>query len=630
MVATTTARQRHTQAAVSAEYARWKNLGVATFPGPLGKKGPREPDWPNLPHAAAWALTELAATSALVNLVVRTGPTADGTRWLAAIDLDGKCPCAHDQDAHHDLEGACSHVGNTDRACPCQKYDGVPPDTALALLLPLLPPGVAVSRTARGYHIIFWVERPLPNGTLPMYSADVFGGRDPHALQVPPSLHPSGAVYQWVQEPGADLPVVDLEAVGLAPDPTATASARPRLSGTGGQRTPATADQQAEFETLMAALGVRPRGRIEEFHNCPFHGESEPSLHVDWRAAVFHCFGSNCAEQGGLRRLRELVGDLLPPSCNPSSDPEGGVGRGLQLGGKQVRAERDRLADGLDALGEVVRAERMRGCREATFDAADADLEAYACPNGDAAPVKTRTNSCDDAQCPTCMPWRLGSDWNRHWAKIGLEAPAHLTLVRLTATERSVGLDDWQYTKRARDRFREWQRARGLLGGFYGLTLVREDDSWRAELLVAVGDEDAQKLTGGRAFSVEVLGGDLNGQDILRAWQHAYLNEATAWRDLGELAAFRALIKGRRKFQGFGQAFATKVRDQEEAAMDQEAQQPLHRVAGGSGSNAKKPPCCPRCGERLRRIGPFDPSRMEMSVAEDGVPEWRWRTGPEQ
>ena len=59
--------------------------------------------------------------------------------------------------------------------------------------------------------------------------------------------------------------------------------------------------------------------------------------------------------------------------------------------------------------------------------------------------------------------------------------------------------------------------------------------------------------------------------------------------------------------------------------MDADEQQPLHRMAGGSGQAAKRPPCCPRCGERLRRVGHFDPERMELMVSEDGVAEWRWR-----
>lgn len=609
--------------AVLAEIDRWKRLGVAVFPGPRGEKGPRERGWPDIPHDQAWCLAREAAAWAPINLVVRTGATADGARYLAAIDLDGKCPCGHDRADHLSDTGACMHVPkHSEAACNCAGYKGVAPEVALRQLLEFLPSGVAISRTARGFHIIFWVARPLPNGTLPAYSADVFGGRDPHALQVAPSLHPTGSIYEWVREPSEDLPTVDLEALGLAPAEPIDA---PHRSGGGrGRGTPASQAMQTEFEALMAEVGVLPRSVREEFHRCAWHAESEDSLHVDWQAAVFHCFG--CHEQGGLRRLHELVGGALPPSYNPLSEGEGGIGRGLQLGGRDARAERDRLADALDAIGEHDRAQRMRECREANFDATDKELAAFACPNGDATPVKAHLRSCDDPQCPTCMPWRLAADWNHHWTKDGEEPPQHLTLARLRAVDCSIGLDDWRYIRRVRAQFREWQRARGLRGGFYGLTVERDGDCWRAQLLVAVGDGDAAQLRDGRAFSVELLGHDLDSRAILRSWQHSLLNEATAWRDLAELAAFRALIKGRRKFQGFGTAFSATTKDEEADEMDQQAAQPLHRMAGGSGKASKQQPCCPRCGERLKRVGRFDPQRMELLVGADGVAEWRWKT----
>jgi hypothetical protein len=223
------------------------------------------------------------------------------------------------------------------------------------------------------------------------------------------------------------------------------------------------------------------------------------------------------------------------------------------------------------------------------------------------------------------MPWRLASDWNHHWTDTGRQAPSGLTLVRLRATATSVGLDDWQYLKRVRDQFREWRRSRDIEGGFYGMTLKHEGDCWRAELLVAVGDGDGEALTEGRAFQVELLGQGLDSQGVLQTWQHAYLNEAAAWTELSELAAFRALIKGRRKFQGFGTEFATQQSEAKEEEMDQPQHQPLHRIAGGSGRANAKAPCCPRCGERLRRVGLFDRSQMDMVIGDDGVAEWRWR-----
>ena len=601
------------------EIARWEALRVAVLPGPRGEKGPRQRDWPSIPHAETWRLARLAAVRG-TNLCLRTGATEDGENHLAAIDLDGKCPCGHDRVVHAEGVGDCApSAGN----CTCTIYKGTSPDAALAELRTTLPPGVAISRTNRGYHLLFWAKRPLPDGKIARLSADLFGGATPAALQLPPSIHPSGRPYEWLREPGNDLPKVDLEALGLVPD---GGEVRDRVPSAGG-RTPTSAPAlvQREFAELMATLGVIP-GQDQEKVRCPWHADDEPSLSMAWSAALFHCFG--CGVQGSLRELRELVGTSAPPSYNPSTDPDGETQRGLQLGGSGIRDERLRLANAIEVLGDRARSERIRGCREATWDAVDSDLVAFACPSGDSAPIRTQTNSCDDPQCPTCMPWRLAADCRHHFDRPEFQG-GKLTLVVLRATEPSVGLDDWRYLKRVRAKFREWQRARGLDGGFYAVTVRREADDWRAELFVVVGDSDRIKLTDGRALQVERVDRGLTSDSIIRTWQQAYLAEATAWTTVRELDAYRALTSGRRRFQGFGQEFGTAepAPTVEETEQEPMGDQPLHRVSGGSGKAAKRRLCCPRCGERLKRIGAFDPSLMELVMAEDGVAEWRWRDG---
>lgn len=288
------------------EIQRWQRLGVAVLPGPRGKKGPRESGWTTLAHEECWRLAREAAAQGRPNLVIRTGATSDGHRHLAAIDLDGKCPCGHNRSDHAENVAGCLHVPRDgEERCGCQQYRGVAPDEALERLLAVLPAEVPIARSARGYHLIFWAARPLRNGVLPQLSADVFGGLVPHALQAVPSLHPDGVTYSWVREPGDDLPTVDLEALGYEPDaaPDRRSARGPR--GRGSRLAPASGAYQEEFAELMGGLGLRRTAGDEEFHPCPWHVESEASLHVDWQAAVFYCFG--CDEQGGLRRLRAVA-----------------------------------------------------------------------------------------------------------------------------------------------------------------------------------------------------------------------------------------------------------------------------------------------------------------------------------
>jgi hypothetical protein len=53
----------------------------------------------------------------------------------------------------------------------------------------------------------------------------------------------------------------------------------------------------------LSPLRHRPRGVVK----CIFHRDKTASLSVDVDKGVFHCFG--CAEQGGVRRFAQLVGE---------------------------------------------------------------------------------------------------------------------------------------------------------------------------------------------------------------------------------------------------------------------------------------------------------------------------------
>ena len=606
------------------EILRWQLLGVATFDGSVGRKGTYTSGWPRLRHEESWVVARRAVLRGPINLVVRTGPTSDGTRCLTAIDLDGRCPCGDDRDSHSDRRGPCCD-------CGCAQYAGIDPDDALAALLDLLPEGVAVNHTARGYHIVFWTAAEIPTGTLLEYGADIFGNAG-HLLQVPPSQHPSGWTYRWAREPGPDLPLVDLIALGLTPKAAQVGESKrttsARRDGSPNAASPAV---QAEFAALMARAGVRRDRGGNEHLLCPWHGERAGSLHVNWEAATFYCFGDGCRVAGGLRHLRQLVGgpeagqDALPPTCNPKG--EGEISQGSQLGGWPDRREAAvRLAAVLAAAGEGSRAAKIRECATTfVWDPARAtEWEAFVCPNGDSAPLRpVRPRSCDDHLCPVCMPQRLDADWN-HRAVVVPDG-LRFTIVRLEMRRGSEGLRDRSYLGRARAALREYRRAHGLTVGFYGVTLERADNGWRAVFWLALPDTAAASLTDGRAVTVTVLQHGATSQDVLRRWQAAYLAEATAWQDAEELLALRSVTRGRRKFQGFGEHFGCDEITSTSGTEETDAATAIRRVAGGSDAAVQTAPCCPRCGARLHTIGRFDRQTMETIVAPDGIAEWRWR-----
>jgi hypothetical protein len=597
------------------EIRTWKRLGVATLPGPTGRKGPRHIGWPTLPHWECWQLSEKAARRTAANLLVRTGPTFNGQHTLAAIDLDGKCDCGHDLDDH---DGACHvrpKVGDGSAPCECPAYTGCHPDEALAFLRALLPATIAISKTARGFHVIFWAKEPVANGVIRRLSSDLKGGATPNALQVPPSRHPSGRSYCWLQPPGEDLPVVDLRSLGLVADGPELASPekRQRSRYPGQQVRPAPIARQQEFQRLMYRLGIE-RGIDDEFVHCPWHTETQASLHVTWTSAVFYCFG--CGKQGGVRQLRSLV----PPGCDPGDGLFPLRGKGLQAGGSGITEERGRLADGLRRLGEDERAARVAGCREAAWEDPEA-FGVYRCPSGDAAPVLRRMNSCDDHMCPCCMPWRFASDWSSRSA--AFEPSTSMSVFLVEAITASRGLDDPGYANRVREKFREWRRAREL-DGFYGVFLQIEGEAWRALIILAVPTEEARQVSDGRAFGVSELADNVTLDEVGRIWQRAYLNEACQWDTPDELRSFRELTRGRRKFQGFGE-LAPREPVAEQARDAPPISSPVGRVAGGSGRAGRPSPKCPRCGERLRFFGPFDPAYMHIARGSDGLLEWHRR-----
>ena len=287
-----------------------------------------------------------------------------------------------------------------------------------------------------------------------------------------------------------------------------------------------------------------------------------------------------------------------------------------------------RLADALAAAGDESRAAKIRPCAT-TFDwdpARASDWEAFVCPNGDSAPLRPlRPHSCDDPAYPACMPFRLAADWKRKWASD--QAPGVLTIVRLRARTPSVGLEDATYLQRVCAQFRAYRHTHHLRGGFYGVSVVRDGDQWRAVISLAVGGAEAAAITDSKQFTCTVIATQATADDLLQVWQQQYLQEATAWANEQELLELRRLTHGRRQFQGFGDQFAAPLNPSARTGEDARALNalPLHRVSGGSGARDRTPPRCPRCGAPLRGMGRFDPERMEVLAAADGWLEWRWR-----
>ncbi|HXG36089.1 MAG TPA: bifunctional DNA primase/polymerase, partial [Dehalococcoidia bacterium] len=245
--------------------------GIAVFPGPFGQKGTRVKGWPDLDSARAAAICRQAAQRGRLNIAARTGPQ------LAVIDLDGR--------------------------------EGVDPEQALERLRALLPANVAVSRTGKGFHVLFRPKKCLGNGLLPGYGAELF--TESHLVNLPPSRHPSGVDYAWEIPPGGNLPLVDLKALGLEPEPAEPAGA---ANGNGARRNgraaPASAEDQEEFRRLMARVNIYPRRGGEEIFHCPWHPDGRrPNLSVNWEGAAFICWSPQCGVRGRIGTLRRLLGE---------------------------------------------------------------------------------------------------------------------------------------------------------------------------------------------------------------------------------------------------------------------------------------------------------------------------------
>ncbi|MBI5289799.1 MAG: bifunctional DNA primase/polymerase [Chloroflexi bacterium] len=564
---TTEEHRRQTERTI----ARFERLGIATFPSAFGRKGSHLTGWPGMAAPEAVDSTRNAASAGRINVAGRTG---DG---VAVLDLDAK--------------------------------DGVQPTEMLEQLRQLLGPAIiAIVRTSRGYHVWLKVTASVGNGFCAFIGGDIFSG--PHLAMLPPSMHPSGSAYGWELEPRAPERAADLRSLGLVPDAPATTT----LSEGNTAVRPAESALQEEFARLMADVAIhQPGGRAQTLHRCPWHNDRTPSLSINWEAAVFYCFSTQCGQRGGVRELRRLLGINTPTYGQRAAEPPRdmiGAGddhlSGDNSGCLDIDASVERLASALADAGDDLRASAVRACRS-LFRVGTCT----SCGQKPAFPI-----SCGHPLCPRCMPGRLAADWKRHRAAL----PEELTVLRLVPR----GLTPKEGVLRTtRRRFAEWRKRSGVAAGIYGSTLDAEHG---AVIMLAI-PRDLSAPASTRGFAVEVVGERQSPDDFLTWLRAEYLREACSWSTTEEFDLLTTETRGRRRFQGFGGAYGEANRGQEEAAMDEnetmkkDESRPLSKISGGGGTRSKAPHTCMFCGGEVE-LYPFTVPASEVVRFGEG---WLWK-----
>ena len=134
---------------------------------------------------------------------------------------------------------------------------------------------------------------------------------------------------------------------------------------------PRTNDASAPIWPSTAVLGrhldLAPlRGRGAGLVRCPFHSDRRPSLSVDLRQGLFHCFG--CGVGGGVRAFARLVGETLQ-RLPPPAIPQGYVSAPRRQAFRQALDDRRRAAEWARYffLSEFIRACATVCARERTL-----------------------------------------------------------------------------------------------------------------------------------------------------------------------------------------------------------------------------------------------------------------------
>ena len=390
----------------------YQELGIPVLPGPVHEKGCRVPGWPTIPPEQCWQLSREAIERGPCNLVGRVG---DG---LAVLDLDGKAGTP--KEVWAEMEDRWRKpIALYATAHRLDFWDAMDELEAKAELAPspssLVCGLLMVVKTARGFH--FWVraKESVGDGFSSLFGGEILSHS--HLVNLPPSIHPDGSTYSiegthLVNPDGsvcrdneaehARLGIVDhpwrtllrpaqpldLRALGLVPDLPKRNVNRPTRNGSQSTKESASVSSQHEFVHLMAQVGVHRANREQECHICPWHDDSHESLSVSWPAALFYCH--SCGEQGGIGRLRQLLGMNSQITNEKEGHPPG-------VSVINVQTLRDRLAMS-PALGQQSKA--MADCKRFVM--------VRECSGGHktaAAPV-----TCGIQLCPICGPDRLARD----------------------------------------------------------------------------------------------------------------------------------------------------------------------------------------------------------------------------
>lgn len=133
-----------------------------------------------------------------------------GIQWKAFQSTPANEQVLHEWFAAPDVTGVAVVLGGVSGGLACRDFDDGTGYTAWAESHPNLARTLPTARTARGYHVYFrcagFATRKCADGEL--------RGEGGYVI-LPPSRHPQGIVYSWINPPDAVVPEIDLSASGL-------------------------------------------------------------------------------------------------------------------------------------------------------------------------------------------------------------------------------------------------------------------------------------------------------------------------------------------------------------------------------------------------------------------------------